>query len=456
MMILDRIKKTIKEYKLLEKKDRVLIAYSGGSDSTGLLALLLELREEWSFEIFLGHFNHKLRPSAEDDEQFVRDISQKYCLPLFVDSENVRLHAEKKGINIEEAGRKLRYDFLRKVAAKIGEPKIATGHTMTDQAETLLMRLMRGSGPRGLASIYPVVEEKIIRPLIQLEREDIAAYLKRKGIPYRIDESNFDRRFFRNRIRMELLPYIRKNFEPRIIPQLAKIASILQEEEALLEKLGKEKAQEAILGKNNQISLDLKSLFSLPLALKRRVVRQFIYNLKGDLREISFEDIESVLRLGKGKEYHLKKNLILRREEDIVFLKKKTFPRIRYEYRWNGKNPLEIREINLKFVGKEIKKENFPYLDFNDKARAYLDMAKLRFPLLIRNRRRGDRYRPLGAPGQKKLKEIMRAKGIPLSERERRPVFFSGEEIVWALGLPVSEKHKISGETGNIFTVKIL
>lgn len=456
MRILDKIKKTIKEYKLLEKKDRLLIAYSGGLDSTGLLALLLELREKWSFEIFIGHFNHKLRQNAEDDEQFVRDVCHKYSLPLFVGSENVRLYAKNKKLSIEEAGRRLRYDFLKKAAARIGEAKIATGHTMTDQAETLLMRLMRGSGPRGLAGIYPMVEGKIIRPLIQLEREDIAAYIKRRGIPYRIDESNFDRRFFRNRIRMDLIPYIRNNFEPRIIPQLAKIASILQEEEALLDNLGKEKAQKAILEKNNQFFLDLNSLLSLPLALRRRIVREFIYKLKGDLREISFGDIEAVLRLGKGKECHLKKTLILSREGNLVFLKRKTFPKIRYEYRWNWKNSLEIREINLKFEGKEMKKDKFPRLDFNDEDRAYIDMAKLRFPLLIRNRRRGDKYQPLGAPGQKKLKEIMRAKGIPLSEREKRPVFLSGEEIVWVLGLPVSEKHKISEKTGKIFTVKIL
>lgn len=456
MTILDKIKKTIKQYKLLEKKERVLIAYSGGLDSTGLLTLLLELRQEWSLEIFLGHFNHKLRLNAEDDELFVRDVSQKYSLPLFLDSENVRLYAKKRRVSIEEAGRRLRYAFLKKAAAKIGQAKIATGHTMTDQAETLLMRLMRGSGPRGLASIYPLVEGKIIRPLLQLEREDMAAYLKRKGIPYRVDESNFDRRFFRNRIRMDLIPYIRKNYEPRIIPQLAKAASIFQEEEALLQKLGKEKARKAILENNNQVSLDLNFLFSLPLALKRRVVREFIHKLKGDLREVSFEDIESLLRLGKGKEYHLRKNLILRREEDLFFLKGKTLPKIRYEYRWDGKSSLEIKEINLKLEGKKLEKENISHFDFNDQDQAYIDIAKIRFPLLVRNRRAGDRYQPLGAPGQKKLKEIMRAKGIPLSERDKRPVFISGEEIIWVLGLPVSERHKISQQTGNIFALKIL
>lgn len=455
-MILKTIRKTVKEYNLLEKKNKVLIAYSGGPDSSCLLALLLELRQELSLEIFLGHFNHKLRPRAEDDEKFVKNVAQKHSLPLFVGSRNVRAFAKRRKLNLEEAARKLRYDFLRKTAANIGANKIATGHTMTDQAETLLMRLMRGSGMQGLAGLYPMVEGMIIRPLIQLEREDIKLYLKKRGIPYQIDESNFDRRFLRNRIRMELIPYIRKNFEPKIVAQLGKVASILQEEEALLGKIAMEKAQSAILIKNRQICLDLDSLFSLPLALRRRTVRRFIHQLKGDLRGISFKDIESVLAMAKGKEYHMKKNLILCREGGLIFLKARNFRQAKYEYRWSGRKSLKIKEVNSIFEGKELGMEDFASLDFNDNVYAYLDLEKLRFPLLVRSRREGDRYRPLGSPGKKKLKEIMRAKHIPLSQRKSQPLFLSGKEIVWVLGLPVSEKYKISHQTKRIFVIRKL
>lgn len=455
-MILERVKKTIQEYNLLQKKDKILIAYSGGVDSTGLLNLLLKLREEWSFELFLGHFNHKLRQKAEEDEKFVRRMAQKYSLPLFVGSKDVRSYARAKRMNIEEAGRKLRYDFLKKTALKIGRAKIATGHTMTDQAETFLMRLMRGSGLRGLAGIFPLVEEVIVRPLIQIEREDIEAYLRKRGIEYRIDESNFDRRFLRNKIRLDLIPYIRENFEPKIVPCLSKIASIFREEESLLEKITQEKAKRAVLKNDNRISLQVESISSLPRALTRRVARHFISELRGNLRGISFEDVESVLALKEGKEFPLKKDLVLRREQGQIFLKGKIPPKIRYEYRWKGEGPLEIKELRLKFEGKKIKRGDSLRLDFDDQARAFLDMGKLRFPLLVRNRREGDRYQPLGAPGQKKLKEIMRAKGIPLSERERRPVFLSGDEIVWILGLPVSEKFKIRSRTNDIFAIKKL
>jgi tRNA(Ile)-lysidine synthase len=455
-MILDRVKETIHDYKLLEKKDRILIAYSGGADSTGLLSLLLELREEWSFELCLGHFNHKLRQSADEDEQFVRRMAQKYSLPLFVGSKDVRSYARKKKLNIEEAGRELRYDFLKKTALKIGEAKIATGHTMTDQAETFLMRLLRGSGLRGLGGIFPLVEDTIIRPLIQVERQDIEAYLKGKGIEFRTDESNLDRRFLRNRIRLDLIPYIKKNFEPEIVSSLSRTASIIRDEDSLLEKIAQEKTRKAVLKKNNRISLEVKPLSSLPRALARRVVRDFISELRGNLRAISFEDVESVLGLGEGKEFPLRKDHVLRREKDQILLKSKISPKIRYEYRWEGKAPLEIKELKLKFEGKKIKRGKSLRLDFDDQTIAFLDLGKLKFPLLVRDRREGDRYQSLGAPGQKKLKEIMRARGIPLSERERRPVFLSGDGIVWILGLPVSEKYKVEKGTTDIFTVKKL
>jgi tRNA(Ile)-lysidine synthase len=455
-MILERIRKTIQEYNLFEKKDKILIAYSGGVDSTGLLHFLLELQEEWSFELFLGHFNHRLRKMAEEDEQFVRRLARRYSLPLFVGSRDVRSHARSRKLNIEDAGRRLRYEFLKKTALEIGRAKVATGHTMTDQAETFLIRLMRGSGPRGLSGIYPRVEGVIVRPLIQVEREDIEAYLKERGIEFRIDESNFDRRFLRNRVRLDLLPYIKKNFEPEIVSQLGRITSIVREEESLLESIAQEKAQRAISKKEGRVSLDIKFLLSLPRALSRRILRSFIYELKGNLRNISFEGVESVLSLKDGKEYPLGQDLILRRERGQVFRKREALPKISYEYEWSGEGPLEIKEIGLKFEGKKIKKRSSLCLEFDDQTRGFLDFGRLRFPLLIRNRRQGDRYRPLGAPGEKKLKEIMRAKRIPLPERERRPVFLSGNEIVWILGLSVSEKHKVEEGTSEIFKIEKL
>jgi len=452
-MLLEKIKKTIRDHGLFLEEDKILIAYSGGVDSTALLHLLLELQKEWPVELFLGHFNHTLRQSAEEDERFVREAARKLSLPLFVGRGNVRARAKAMKQNIEETGRQLRYEFLSQKAEEIGGAKIATGHTLTDQAETLLMRLMRGSGLRGLAGIYPVVDGKLVRPLLEVERKDIEAYLKKKKLAFRIDESNFDRRLLRNRIRLELLPYIQKNFEPAIVQQLGRMASIIREEDAFLEEMAREKAKEAIKKKSHSVSLDRLPLSSAPRALARRVVRNFISELRGSLRRISFEDVESILNLDEGKEFSLKEDMILRREANQIVLKKKTVP-VRYEYEWEGKGILELRELGLKFEGKKIKSENFLRLCSDDQTRAFLSLGKLKFPLTVRNRREGDRYRPLGAPGRKKVKEIFRSKGIPLDKRERHPVFLSGDDIVWILGLPVSEKFKIEKETKGIFEIK--
>ena len=452
-MILEIVKKTIQEFGLLEPKEKVLIAFSGGADSSALLHLLLELREEWSLELFLGHFNHRLRPGAEEDERFVRSVAGKYSLPLFVGSGDVRAEAKASGLNIEEAGRKLRYDFLGKTASEIGRAKVATGHTLTDQAETLLMRLMRGSGLRGLAGIFPMKDGVIVRPLLQVERKDVAAYLKKKKIEFRVDESNFDRCFLRNRIRLDLLPYLQENFEPAIVQHLGRVAAIIREEDRVLDEITREKARKAIVGKNADVSLDLPVLSSLPRALARRVIREFITRLRGNLRKISFEDVESVFALADGKEYSLKERLVLRREGNRVFVKKRARADD-YEYLWSGEGLLEIKGLGLRFTGKKLLRKKASSLRFDDRTQACLDLEKLKFPFQVRNRREGDRYQPLGAPGKKKVKEIMRARGIPLSERDKHPVFLSGDEIVWILGLPVSDRFRIKEETVDIFQIK--
>jgi len=453
-MILKKFRRTIEKHKLLGKGDKVLVAYSGGADSTALLALLLDLREEYSIELALAHFNHLLRRSAMEDERFVISAAQKYNLPLYLRREDIRDYAKKQGLNVEEAGRERRYEFLRKTASKIGAAKIATGHTMTDQAETLLMRLLRGSGLRGLGGISPVVDGLIIRPLIEVQREETKSYLQANRIPYRTDESNLDRRYLRNKVRLELIPYLKKNFEPRIVEQLGRLAEIIRGEDGFLEEIAQAETQNALVKKKEKIFLDANAISSFPSGLARRCVREFLTQVKGDLRRISFKDVESVLGLREQKELHLPGKLILRREKGYIFPKDRVQPSISYEYSWNGREVIEIKELGLCFTGRKTPKARIPSFLFDDNQRAYLDRAKLQFPLAIRSRREGDRYCPLGAPGQKKLKEIMRAKGIPLSQRPRHPIFLSGGKIIWVLGLPVGEKFKVDTGTRTVFVIE--
>jgi tRNA(Ile)-lysidine synthase len=452
-MIVETVKETIARHNLLEKKDKVLLAYSGGLDSTGLVAIFLELREEWLLELFLGHFNHRLRPGADEDEQFVRQVAQEYALPLFVASEDVRSYAKQNRLNLEEAGRVLRYDFLSETAQKVGGAKIATGHTLNDQAETFFLRLIRGSGLKGLGSISPVVEGRIIRPLIALERKEIADYLGRKGLAFRHDESNLDRNFYRNRVRLVLIPSIQENFEPKIVRRIGKIVNILQEEEDLLDRWAAQESKKVIFGDEEDPRLDFQVLSALPKGLARRVVRKFIHKLKGNLRDISFEDVESLVNLEEGKSFQLTKDFLLTREKAQIFRRCGPANRIVYARKWDGSSALMLEELNCAIKAESVKPpESF---DFDDEAHAYLDGEKIAFPLLVRNRREGDRYKPLGAPGHKKLKEIMRAKGIPLIERDKKPVFLSGNEIIWVLGLPVAEKFKVSDKTKEVLLLSV-
>ncbi len=451
-MLLDKVKETVNRHNLFSSKEKILIAFSGGIDSTALLHLLSELQEEWPITFALGHFNHKLRRNAENEELFVRNVAEKLALPLYVSSEDVRTYAVERKLNIEEAGRKLRYYFLKDTAKKFGFSKIATGHTINDQAETFFMRLFRGSGLSGLSGIHPIVDNLIIRPLLNISREEIIDYLNSIKAEYQVDDSNSDMRFLRNRIRGELLPYLQKEFDPHLISRLGKVSSLFQEDEFVLKKLVDEELPNAVQGIEGQIFLDLNVLSILPLGLARRLTREFIAEIKGDLRKISFEDIESVLGLGVGKEYSLTKDCLLRREENRIFCPRADLETLSYELSWTGKNSLVIKDLEMSFSGMEMTSlpEDWEFDNFKG---ACLDLEKLKFPLTVRSRREGDRYQPFGSPGRKKLKEIMRAKRIPVCERNKRPVFLSAGEIAWIYGLPISDKFKIVPETKDVFCI---
>jgi len=447
------------ERRLIVPGDNVLVACSGGPDSVALVALLLKLRDEMPLEIRLGHFNHRLREGAGEDQRFVRDLAGRWTLPLVVGSRPVRTYARRKRLNLEEAGRELRYEFLRRAAAETGATKIATGHTMTDQAETVLMRLMRGTGLAGLGGIAPVVPGEpcpVVRPLLGISGPDLRAWLAVEGIPFREDPSNLDRRFLRNRIRAELLPELARRYEPRIVAHLARLASIVREDDELLGAFIRELADEFVVRRGRTAFLDLKTLPLLLPALARRVAREFLREVKGNLRDVSYGDVEKLLALGEGKDLPLRKGLVLRREEGRVGLKRARPRTCAYEILWDGRGEVAIPAAGLAFHGARRRADaGHAPLVRDDRAGADLDLSGLEFPLVIRNRKPGDLYRPLGAPGRKRLKEILRAKRIPAAGRDRLPVFLSRGEIVWAPGLPVAEKHKVTAATPSVFSIRM-
>jgi len=516
MGILDKFKETLRRYRLIRAGDHVLLAFSGGADSTALLALLLELQKESFFQLSLAHFNHLLRKNAVHDEEFVLDMARRFALPFYAGREDVGAYAKKNNRSVEEAGRLLRYEFLKRTAAKIGANKIATAHTMTDQAETFIMRLLRGSGSRGLGGIYPAVDGLIIRPLIGIERSEIERFLKRMKLPFRRDESNRDKRYLRNKIRLVLMPYLRKYFEPGIVPLLARTAEILREEDDFVEKAvvreekriltdiktgsplktaagkylrkmdanGFSADREAAASESgeagratmrglsspeNELALDAQALGRLHPALARRLVRNFIVFHKGDLRRISFKDIETILDLSEGKVFPVKKGLVLRRAGGLIIRvpdgtggggnssissSRPVRPGFDHVYLWDGAGEIDIPEAGIRLRGRRISKKKAASIPFDDGVRAFVDVDKVKFPLLIRGRAEGDRYRSIGSPGRKKLKEILRQRRVPVWQRDALPVFLSADEIVWVPGCPVGEAFKVGIETKKVLLIE--
>lgn len=455
MTLLEKVRKTILKYDLIHSGDKILVAFSGGVDSSALLHLLLALKKEWSFKLYLAHFNHQIRAASDKDEDFVRRRAAELQLPLFVARRDVRQEARRRKSNLEEEARYWRYKFLEEKAREIGGAKIALGHNLNDQVETFFLRLFRGAGPLGMGGMKPYLERRIIRPLIEVSRREIELYLQENHIPYRVDQSNFDRRFLRNRIRAELIPYLEQEFDSSLLNHISTFMTIIREEEESLAELAEKKAAQLITEEEGVFQLDRAALFDLHPALGRRVIREYLRQIKGDLRSFSFRDVEAVRTARPGRIINLARHIHLRCEKDRIYCLSQERPREFY-YKWNGQGRLDLSEIGFIFEGKTWQKKASDSLVFNDWQGAFFDRQKLSFPLVIKPRKPGDRYQPLGTPGRKKLKELFRERKIPLYLRSQWPVFWSGEDIIWVPGFPVAEKVKIDRHTREIFQIKVV
>ncbi len=454
----DKVLSIIKEYNLIEENDNVVIGVSGGPDSMALLYILLYVRQVINFDIHVVHLNHGVRgKDAKKDQLFVEDQCKRLNLPYYTKNVNMVEYGKEKGITSEEAGRELRYGFFREILKDQGGGKIAVAHNKNDQAETVIMRFMRGTGIDGLRGME-YISEDIIRPILSVNRQEIENYIEENKIETVLDKTNLQPIYSRNKVRLELLPYIEENFNPNIIDTIWRISRISSIDSKFLEDYTKKKYN-IIVKKDEQngIILDGKKILDLDKSIQQRIIRTAIQKINGSLQGITEAHVLSVLNLlvkgNTGKGVDLINNVIARLDYNDLILEKEDTEKYKdYYYEFPYPGVVNIEEIGYSF--------NVDLIDINGKYKfersnhiGYFDLEKIKGNLYLRNRRIGDSFSPFGMEGSKKIKDYFIDEKISQDLRDEIPLLTDEKNILWVVGYRTSEIYKVTDNTKRILKI---
>jgi tRNA(Ile)-lysidine synthase len=430
--VLEQVAETISRYNMFERGHTVGVAVSGGADSVCLLHVLLELAPRWSLRLRVLHLNHCLRGQESlEDARFVCQMASRLGLEVDVQETDVDLLRAESSENLEQLARRIRRQFFRERLEAGLVNRVALGHTRSDQAETVLFRILRGCGTTGLAGILPVTGEGVVRPLLDVQREAVEGFLQQRNIPWREDASNRDPAFARNRIRHHLLPALTESWNPSLTDSLAHMATLVLDEERYWDQQIERIAGRVLVRRGPALLLGAADLRSLELPIARRLLRRAIRDTKGDLLGIEFKHIEGILRLAlqTGGEGGLQiPGLELRRSFDWIRLAPKGTETVdrdcsfRLDLAVPGKVLLPGAETFLAAEVSENLKASSPSLDGD----------RLPGRLAVRNWRPGDRYQPLGHARPVSCKMLFQKHKVPSWERQFWPMVVDGETIVWA------------------------
>ncbi len=463
--IMREVRRTIVEHGMLKETKKLVLAVSGGPDSVALFAVFLLLKEEFGLSLTLAHFNHGLRGKESDaDEKFVQRLAEENRIPCMVGKTGACQLGPGRGLSLEDAARRLRFRFLDETFERLGADRIALGHTADDQAETVMMRLLRGAGATGLRGILPVREVRYIRPLLNIWRHQILKFLSERNLSFREDRSNRDLRFLRNRMRHQLLPLLSEQYNPRIKERLVSLANILTEEDRYLDRvLDGELASLVVDRKSGKVVFARGPFLALDRAMRFRALRWALQQVGGSLDGIGYRHLIQALDVIEGprpsKRIIFPRGLILERGYESFAVKKtgeleKAIPST-YSYPLRFPGATRIPEAGLTLVA-DIKKPEEVKLPLTCSMVACLDLARLGPSLRVRSIRPGDRFQPLGMRGRKKLQDLLVDAKVPRCQRGVVPVVAAGKEIVWVVGHRIAEQFKVTPATRDILRLEVL
>jgi tRNA(Ile)-lysidine synthase len=440
-----RARKTIQNHDMLAAGEHVLVAVSGGADSVALLHCLVALSSEYDLRLTVAHLNHRIRGKAADaDADFVRRMSLELGLPFVGATVEVKRQAELTGRNLEEHARGVRYGFLRAAARRAGAGKIAVGHNRNDQAETALFRFLRGSGIAGLAAIRPVVDDLVIRPLLDCGRGLILDYLERRAIGYREDASNNDLRYARNRLRHETIPCLEHGFNPRLVPTLARQARMAGEAWDYIRTQAVRALSGILSSAGEGRALAIPALMGLHPALRKEVVRQALLESLGSLRGIGSVHVEGILSLcarrkGDGQVQLPHGGRAVRQFDTLTLLGRPPAEAPAYTHPLPVPGQCVIAQTGVTLRASTCLAPDPASRKLPSHPQAFLDASTLPGPLTVRSRIPGDRY---GGEGRRKVKRMLIDARIPRLERARLPMVVSGDAVVWIPGFRPSRRHE--------------
>jgi tRNA(Ile)-lysidine synthase len=462
--LLERTNAFIQEHHIDASKKTLLVAVSGGPDSICLLHILNKLKPEFGLKLHVVHLDHKLRgKSSTADAQYVLDFCHELGIPVTIEQRDVRSYQKEHKISLEEAARDVRYSFFAEVAESLGAKWIAVGHTRDDHIETILLNLLRGTGTRGLRGLQPVRKWRsennqltIIRPLLEVSREETADYCRRHQLQPRIDTTNNSLKLTRNRVRLKLLPLL-KTYNPDVIEALLRTARIAGDDITFLENTARRYAQKLADKHEHIVYVEKRQLLKLPVSLQRLVFRQLIEDIIGTLKDIESRHIEEMIEfLNKpaGKKISLPYGLYFASGYDRFVLGSdiegsSPFSEFMGEHTFKIPGSLNIGrwKINTNLV-------ELPSNISDDKYTAYLDADLIKGELWVRTRRSGDRFQPLGMKEEKKVGQFMIDARIPQGWRDRIPIVCTPDNVIWIVGYRIDDRYKITEVTKSVLRIR--